>query len=116
MAAVLTWETRKWGYIDKTGNMAIRPQFDDAAWFSEGLAAVRTGDPKTGKWGYIDPAGNMVIQPQFAWGGKFSEGLADVRIGDKYGFVDRTGSMVIQPQFVFPGLGVRKSRGQVGLH
>ena len=46
----------KWGFIDKQGKMVINPQFD-CDWvcsgFSEGLAAVRIGDDKTGKWGYI---------------------------------------------------------------
>jgi hypothetical protein len=41
------------GYIDKTGKVVINPQFDDASGFSQGLAAVRIGDPVTGKWGYI---------------------------------------------------------------
>lgn len=50
-----------YGYIDKTGNMVIKPQFDDDFIFSEGLAAVTIGD----KVGYIDNTGNMVIKPQF---------------------------------------------------
>ena len=29
-------------------------QFDAASDFSEGLAAVRIGDDKTGKWGFIE--------------------------------------------------------------
>ena len=36
-----------------TGRMVINPQFDSTYQFSEGLAAVRIGDDKTGKWGYI---------------------------------------------------------------
>ncbi len=39
----------KWGYIDRTGKISIRPQFDDAGDFSEELARVRIGE----KWGYI---------------------------------------------------------------
>jgi hypothetical protein len=47
----------KWGYIDKTGNFVISPEFDDARSFSvsktipkeAGLALVNAG----GKWGYI---------------------------------------------------------------
>ena len=30
----------KWGYIDEEGNMAIKPQFDFAGSFSEGVAVV----------------------------------------------------------------------------
>jgi hypothetical protein len=39
----------KWGFIDKTGNLVIQPQFDEASEFSEGLARVRIGD----KWGFV---------------------------------------------------------------
>ena len=39
----------KSGYIDKTGKFAIALQFDEAASFSEGLAAVKVGN----KWGYV---------------------------------------------------------------
>ena len=46
----------KCGYIDKTGKIAINPQFDDAWDFSEGLAPVKTGD----KYGYIDKTGKYV--------------------------------------------------------
>jgi DUF971 family protein len=51
----------KWGFIDKTGNFVIKPQFDDAHDFSEGLAAVKLN----GKWGYIDKNGSFGIQLQF---------------------------------------------------
>jgi uncharacterized lipoprotein YddW (UPF0748 family) len=32
----------KWGYIDKTGKLAVQPQLDEADSFSQGLALVRT--------------------------------------------------------------------------
>jgi len=31
---------RKFGFIDKSGKVVIEPQFDDAGYFSEGLATV----------------------------------------------------------------------------
>ncbi len=85
----------KWGYIDKTGQVVIQPQFDEANLFSEGLTAVRIGS----KWGYINQTGQVIIQPQFDSAGKFSEGLLAVEIGDKWGYIDKTGQVVIQPQF-----------------
>ena len=48
-------KTGKWGFIDKRGKFAINPRFDAAFVVSEGLAAVRVGDSKTGQWGYISP-------------------------------------------------------------
>ena len=39
----------KWGYINRTGNEVVTPQFDEVRRFRGGMAAVRTGD----KWGFI---------------------------------------------------------------
>jgi hypothetical protein len=83
----------KWGYIDKTGKVAIKPQFGGTDQFSEGLAAVEVGDT----WGYIDKTGKIVINPQFDYANQFSDGLAAVYIGDKYGYIDRTGKYVWEP-------------------
>ncbi len=49
----------KWGYIDKTGEAVIKPQFRVAWEFSGGLALVRIGD----KYGYIDKTGKYVWEP-----------------------------------------------------
>src|SRR5580704_212376 len=42
---------------DQTVRFVIKPQFDEADSFSEGLAAVRVG----AKYGYIDKQGKIVI-------------------------------------------------------
>ncbi len=56
--------------------MVIQPSFADAKSFSEGYAAVKTGD----KWGYIDETGTPVIDPVFDEAGPVSkEGTAFVR-------------------------------------
>ncbi len=54
------WIGPQWGYIDKTGKIAIQPVFNDAYEFSDGLAVVQMGF----QWGYIDKTGNMVIKLQ----------------------------------------------------
>lgn len=46
-------ETGKRGFANKQGKFVINPQFDYSFAFSDGLAAVRIGDAKTGKWGYV---------------------------------------------------------------
>ena len=89
-------QDRKWGYIDKTGNVVIQPQFADARFFSEGLACV-TLDGK--KYGYIDKTGQFVITPQYDGALSFSEGLAAVLVDKKVGYIDKTGNRVIPPQF-----------------
>ena len=95
----------KHGYIDSSGKIVIRPQFDEAWGFSEGLAPVLVGD----KWGFIDKTGTIVIAPQFFEVMPFKEGLAIVgaffksgpinaRVGN-YGYIDHTGHFAIAPQF-----------------
>lgn len=95
-------EHGRWGYIDRSGKIAIEPRFEYAEEFSEGLAAIKLD----GKWGFIDATGKIVIEPQYSAAHRFSEGLARVQVGgDKYGyygkwgFIDHTGRLVIAPQF-----------------
>lgn len=50
------WETGKWGFIDKTGKIIIKPIFDEAESFYNGLAYVKTADLE----GYINKQGNFI--------------------------------------------------------
>ena len=102
-------ENSKYGYIDRTGKIVIKPQFDLTFSFSEGLASVKIGD----KYGYIDKTGKIVINPEFDDAEEFSEGLAKVKIElfgkelsrkiggsfGNWGYIDRKGSYIIKPQF-----------------
>jgi FG-GAP-like repeat/WG containing repeat len=104
-----------WGFIDTSGKVVITPQYPEASAFSEGLAAICTGDcgPKATKphsRGYIDRDGKVVIPTQFGAASNFSEGLAQVCVGSceyvegsgyngKFGFIDRSGRFVINPQY-----------------
>ena len=93
-------KNEKWGYIDKTGRIAIACEWSLCRRFSEGLAAVKNDN---GKWGFVDKTGRLVISCQWseAWSGKFSEGLASVADdNDKCGFIDKTGKVVIPCQWV----------------
>jgi len=118
-----------WGYLAKTGKVALTPAYDFAGEFSEGLAHVQQDDlfgylDNTFKWiieprfheaaefhqgfaavgldgktGYIDRKGELVVPAKYARGGAFSEGLAPVVVGTRTGFIDTTGRMVIEPAF-----------------
>ena len=89
------YEKGRYGYVDRTGKIAIPYQFIKAGDFSEGLARVRIEEG----WGYIDKTGKTVIKPQFDEAGDFSEGLASVKTNAKWGFVNSSGSVVIEQQF-----------------
>ena len=60
----------KWGYSDNSRSIKIAPKYEDAQWFSEGLAAVKIG----GKWGYINKSGQMVIPAKYTVAKSFRKG------------------------------------------
>ena len=87
----------KYGYIDKTGEFAIEPQFYSASNFSCGLALIMT---ENAMHGYIDKTGRIVIEPKYEMAGNFSEGLAPVCLKNgtlekrKYFFIDKKEHLV----------------------
>lgn len=92
----------RYGFIDGSGRVRIRPQFDGALPFTEGLAAVRLG----GGWGFIDPSGQVVVPLNFYAVSPFSDGLAAVTVATggatrPCGYIDHAGRFVIQPQQKF---------------
>lgn len=117
-----------WGYINTSGEFAIRPRFETYPSgyvypFSDGLAMIEV----RGKFGYIDRSGDFAIKPQFLDGISFNEGMARVVTegpciyfpdgpcggmnprfvgGRKYDspsckftFIDRTGRVITQNRF-----------------
>lgn len=86
--------TKKYGFKNND-SIVIPATFDDAWWFSEGLASVKVN----GKWGFVNKDGTLVIPAKFDFTNIFQEGLAPVRMGGKWGFIDKTGSMVIPAKY-----------------
>ncbi len=86
----------RYGYMNRSGGYVVKPQFECADYFSEGLAAV-SYDGK--KYGFIDKTGKLVIKPRFDGDCQFSEGLAAVHSGNKGGYIDKTGRFAIKPVF-----------------
>jgi ethanolamine utilization microcompartment shell protein EutS len=119
----------KYGYIDRSGALAVQPTFDFASAFSDGLAEVRVGSrhgfidhrgmlvitelpgevrafsedraafQKDGKWGFIDRAGHVTIAAKFDSAESFAEDAAAVRVGDLWGYIDRSGTFIITPAY-----------------
>ncbi len=86
----------KWGYTKRLNNeIIVRPQYDSAKGFKEGLAAVKLN----GKWGFIDKTGKVVIPFQFSEAWSFAEGLAAVKLNGKLGFISKSGKVVIPFKF-----------------
>ena len=105
----------KWGYINRSGEVVIKAQFDSAEPFAEGLAFVRypprKKPSKPGElvegMGYIDQTGKVVIEldgPLHLNGESFSEGLTkywtwDAGKGNLYGYIDTSGKIQIKARF-----------------
>ncbi len=92
----------KKGYIDRTGKIAIPPDFTYVYPFSEGLAAATKSASGDDGWGYINKTGRRVIEPKFQWASSFSGGLGQVNRTRNCGYVDMSGAIVLQPK-VAPG-------------
>lgn len=98
-AAVITHdEGAKWGYVDKNGVYALRPQWIEVGDFSHGVAPVVSSFRRITvpcqkhvarldsqivewKWSFIDRKGKTVIPGPFDQLLSFSEGLAGFRRG-----------------------------------
>lgn len=104
----------EFGYIDRSGRLAVPGPFEKAEDFSEGLAAVMVG----GKMGFIDGARRFAIEPAYDSARSFSEGTAVVGVGGKYWFIDKSGKKVgdCPPQSCnfHEGLAAFESRGKWG--
>jgi hypothetical protein len=90
----------KWGYQDDKGNYRIKPVFELALPFKEGLAAVSVSN----KFGFIDGFGRPVIRFQFDEARNFCDGLAAVMIinqnmAKKWGYIDKTGKFIIEAKY-----------------
>lgn len=95
----------KWGFINKTGQIVIEPEFFEMGLsyfkleaFSSGLAPVKDEN----KYGFINVNGNFVIEPQYDAAWCFRNGLAKVlKYDDKddlaMGYIDRSGKYIWEP-------------------
>ncbi len=84
--AIKELNTGKYGFKNGT-NWTIKPKYEKAHDFSDGLAAVCMN----GKWGYIDEYGETRIAFRYDDAKDFSNGLAAVSMNGKYAFIDKNG-------------------------
>ena len=94
--------TGKLGYVDVNGVYIIKPQFNMAYDFKEGLAAVGLCNSRC-EYGFIKEDFGITkeyfLPPQYDDVRNFTEGLAAVKVNNKWGFIDTRGDCVIEPQF-----------------
>ena len=97
----------KWGFINRQGEIIVKPRFDLVGHFTEEMISVKYGGEWTekseygvpdydygevdvtwyehegGKWGFMNNRGEIVVPPCYDGVGNFSEGLAWVNRGGK---------------------------------
>ncbi|PLR51369.1 WG repeat-containing protein [Chimaeribacter arupi] len=84
----------RWGFLDNTGQLVIRPVFDQVGDYHHDLAAAS----QQGKWGYIDLSGKWAIAPQFDSAADFTQpGVAVVSRDGRPQLINRSGAPVGQP-------------------
>jgi hypothetical protein len=111
-------KSRRWGYINKAGEIVIPASFDNAGEFHEGVAAVRTN----GAIEFVDKKGHTVISRKnteqaikdprphapppistslLSQTIKYSQGLAPFATSSGYfGYIDKKGDYIIKPEFI----------------
>ena len=107
-------KTQLSGFIDKYGDVVIRPQWDYVSNFNEGYAIVGKNPDSSFsdiseknepvlldcvKWGVIDYMGNVIVKPQYDAIDDFHEGLAGFELRGKHGYLNTSGDVAIEPIF-----------------
>jgi hypothetical protein len=82
------------GFMDEKGQIIIKPIYDWAESFSDGLALV--SDQKM--YFFINKKGEEV-SPKFESAKSFSENLAAVKTDEKYGYINTLGEWIIKPTY-----------------
>ena len=98
-------EKGKYGYVDDSGAVVLKHDYNEAYPFADGMAKVRKGN----KWGFIDSQGKEIIEIKYSEIGDWYNGFCkvasggklkdDVLTGAKYGFIDKSGAEVIKPEY-----------------
>ena len=123
----------KWGYINQTGKIVIKPTYAWADDFHDGVAVVVIKDRSDGSedskgndsltYGAIDMNGKMVVKPDYSSITMFNEGVAgaikidDITYDQTYFILDKKGKVLytLPPEMqiasmLFNGLGTQTQR------
>ena len=91
LAAVMKKERR--GFIDREGEWAIEPRFQEVRGFNEGIALV---EKEMGEWGAIDTKGEYVIKPKYDQLTILGENLILATLNREYALLDFSGKTVVK--------------------
>lgn len=85
------FEGARCGYVTRSGNTVIAPQFDWVDRFVADRAVVGSA----GKYGVIDATGHFVIAPAYDSLSRFDRGLAVILTARRLGVVDQNGQLIV---------------------
>ena len=87
--------TKKYGYIDKNGNIAINYLYDLALDFENDYAIVAIKIRNEKKFGTIDKKGNWIIKPKYSYLCPFAKYYTKACLDNKHcGIIDRFGNEI----------------------
>lgn len=89
----------KWGYIDKNGEVIIKPNYDDAYSFKDGMALVMKKEDKATIYRVIDKKGDVIFklrdgQKPIKDHEQFEHGYLMVKDGEKCLLFDKKGEAI----------------------
>ncbi len=89
----------RFGFIDKKGELVVKPTYEEAHHFNEGLAAVGIKKDDEIIYGYIDKSGKEIITPQYDEAKEFDFGLANVSLDSRrQGVINKQGIEMVPLQ------------------
>ncbi|OAB32474.1 hypothetical protein PMSD_15915 [Paenibacillus macquariensis subsp. defensor] len=101
-ALVRNIDTNRYGYINTTGKIAIPCTYEEAGYFSEGIAHVSMVNSNEV---FIDRSGTIIttLKQQFSSEYIFSDGLALAYAprGNKIGFINTSGELAISYKYTY---------------
>lgn len=102
-----TWETtRRWGFVDASGQFVIEPAYTNfrvndiyGAYEVFGVTGLAMVENTAGKWGAIDKSGKTVIPFNYEHLYTYSFGLLAFQQNGKWGYLDEDLNVVIPAQY-----------------
>lgn len=86
----------KWGFVDRMGDWAIKPEFDQVELFDHGFAKV---EKQNEGWGYINTTGTKVVPLRFTNLSSFHQGLAAAENENGVGLIGTDGRWRVFPKY-----------------
>lgn len=88
-------DSKKYGYINKAEEWVIKPTYDDADKFIDGLAKVKVRK----LFGLINEEGQISLEPLFDDIDKFKNGFAFIKKNKKCGFINEKCEIIVSPTY-----------------